>query len=128
MPQYYDKFRKIYLGLSVGFLFRPTPALAIGTAVGEINPSASGIASWAVTTGFGIVSGAGVILVLYGAIKYNMSKGDPRSLEEAKDTITAALAGLAVVALAATIMGYLGWDILKIPGFGGGGGGVSFPD
>lgn len=120
MPKYYDKFLEIFL--------RPQPAWAIDTAVGPITPSAGGIASWAITTGFGIVSGAGVLLVLYGAIKYNFSQGDPRSLEEAKDTITAALAGLAVVALAATIMGYLGWDILKIPGFGGGGGGVTFPD
>ncbi len=136
MLSYYGKFKRIYpagvtLATFAAFLLNfahPRAVYAIDTALGNIIPSSSGIAEWAVRTGFYMVSGIGVILVMYGAIKYNLSKGDPRALDDARETITAALAGLVIVALAATIMGYLGGDLLGLPEVSGGGGRVVFPD
>jgi|GEM_PF-3213078 len=134
---HYGKFFKIYLarlgwGYGLGALavtlLRPSPAYAITTALGDIPTSAGGLASRAVQIGFRMVSGVGVVLVMWGAVKYNLSKGDPRALDEAKETIVAALAGLVIVALAAIVMGYLGADILGIPGLTRSGQGVSFPE
>ncbi len=106
----------------VSLLLRPTPAWAIVTALGEIPTEPGGLGAKIASIAFGIVSGTAVLLVLYGAIKFNLSKGDPRGLDDARATITAALAGMAIVALAVTIMGILGVDILGVVGMGADGG------
>lgn len=122
MPKYYDKFLGIFLFFTTSLWLWPKSAFAIGTAIGEIPTDPGGLASRIAAIAFGIVSGTAVLLVLYGAIKFNLSKGDPRGLDDARATITAALAGMAIVALAVTIMGILGVDVLGIVGMGAGGG------
>lgn len=70
------------------------------------------------TTGATVVTGAihwfiavagivSAIFVVYGGISYVTSSGDPSKLEKAKKTITYALIGLAIVALAEVITAFV---------------------
>ncbi|MDP2874510.1 MAG: hypothetical protein Q8N84_04440 [bacterium] len=122
MLKHYDKFLGIFLAFSASLLLWPTPAWAIATAIGDIPTEPGSLATTIARIAFGIVSGTAVLLVLYGAIRVSLSKGDPRGLDDARATLTAALTGMVVVALAVTIMGILGVDILGIVGMSSGGG------
>ncbi len=59
-----------------------------------------------------MVAGAlAVILIIYGAIKYITSGGDSSNIQSAKNTIMYALIGVAVIALAQTIINFV---VLKL--------------
>lgn len=69
----------------------------------------SGAISWFIAIA-GVVS---AIFVVYGGISYATSSGDPSKLEKAKKTITYALIGLAIVALAEVITAFVSNMIRK---------------
>jgi hypothetical protein len=46
--------------------------------------------------------------VVFGAIKYQTSQGDPKKIEEAKSTIINALVGMVISALAISIVAFIG--------------------
>ena len=50
---------------------------------------------------------AAVVFVIYGAISYITSQGEPDKTAKARDTIVNALIGLAIAITAASIIGYL---------------------
>jgi hypothetical protein len=54
---------------------------------------------------------AAVIFVIYGAISYITSQGEPDKTAKARDTIVNALIGLAIAVMAAAIVGYLAGHI-----------------
>ena len=62
-----------------------------------------GIIQWVV----GIAGVVSAIFVVYGGISYTTSTGDPGKLKKAKDIITYALIGLAIVALAEIITAFV---------------------
>ena len=71
------------------------------------NNSAEGIVTSAISWIFGIIGVVAVVFVVYGAISYITSGGDVGKVQKAKLTIFYALIGLAIVALAEVITGFV---------------------
>ena len=60
---------------------------------------------------FGIAGGISLIIMMIGAFQYVISQGEPQAINKAKNTIIYALIGLAVCALAFTIVGYVARNV-----------------
>jgi drug/metabolite transporter (DMT)-like permease len=56
---------------------------------------------------FVIIGTLAVIVLLYGAIRYITSTGDPKRIQAAKDTIIYAITGLVIAILARIIVGFV---------------------
>ncbi len=53
---------------------------------------------------FGILAAIAVLFVVIGGFRYTISSGDPKSMQEAKDTILYAVIGLVVALFAESIV------------------------
>lgn len=71
------------------------------TRVGDSNIST------ALTVVFGIAGGISLIVVAYGGLKFVLSQGNPQEVTKAKNTIIDGLIGLAVIAAAGGIVGFV---------------------
>ncbi|OGF99449.1 hypothetical protein A2Y99_00240 [Candidatus Gottesmanbacteria bacterium RBG_13_37_7] len=67
---------------------------------------------------FNIVGGIAFISILVGSFKVLTSGGNPEKLKSGKNIITSSIIGLLLVLFSAFILRLIGYDILKIPGFG----------
>lgn len=67
------------------------------------NTMVTNVIQWVI----GVAGVVAVIFVIYGGISYTTSAGDPSKLQKAKTTITYALIGLAIVALAEVITAFV---------------------
>lgn len=56
-------------------------------------------------------------MILFGSFKIVTSSGNPEALNEGKEIIFAAIAGLLFIILSMVILKIIGADILQIPGF-----------
>jgi hypothetical protein len=72
-----------------------------------------------IALGLGISGGVVVIMVLAGSFMLATSQGDPKRVDEGKNLITSAIAGLLFVIFSVTLLRFIGVDLLRIPGFGG---------
>ena len=59
------------------------------------------------------------ILIIIGGLQIILSAGNPDRVKAGKEMITSAIAGLLLIIFAVFILRLIGYDILKIPGFGG---------
>lgn len=70
---------------------------------------------------FGIIlslsGGIALLLIIYSGYKLMLSQGNPEKVQEAKETLTAAIVGLLFIIFSLVILQVIGVDILKIPGF-----------
>ena len=76
-----------------------------------------GFVVWLIRYVMGIAGGIAFLLMIYGFIQMSTSKGDPKVVQGAKETITSAITGLVVCILFLFLLRLIGRDILKIPGF-----------
>ena len=67
---------------------------------------------------FSIVGGTAFLSVLAGSAMVLTSAGDPEKLRSGKNVITSSIIGLLLVIFSAFLLRTVGFDILKIPGFG----------
>ena len=74
-----------------------------GSGCVNATTAISGAISWFI----GIAGIVSAIFVVYGGISYSTSAGDPSKLQKAKQMITYALIGLAIVALAEVITAFV---------------------
>jgi hypothetical protein len=58
-------------------------------------------------TVLGVIGVVSVVMLIYGGIQYSMSGGDVGKLTQAKSTITYAIIGLIVAALAFAIVNFV---------------------
>ncbi len=58
------------------------------------------------------------ILIIIGALQIILSAGNPDRVKAGKEMITSAIAGLLLIIFAVFILRLIGYDILRIPGFG----------
>lgn len=72
-----------------------------------------------ISIGLGIAGGVVVIMVLVGAFLLSTSQGDLKRVDEGKALITSAVIGLLFVIFSVTILRFIGFDLLRLPGFGG---------
>lgn len=96
------------------------PGLNGGSGPGTNIPSSpGGFVRFFVTTAIGVVGGLAFLLLLFGGLRILTSAGDPASLNEGREIIVSAIAGLLFVIFAIILLKLIGLQILQIPGFVG---------
>jgi hypothetical protein len=91
----------------------------IWTAVGCIKNEPTSLIASLVQLGLGIAGGVALLIILAAGFMLTTSQGEPKRVGEAKEMITSAIIGLLFIIFSVTILQFIGFNILKIPGFGG---------
>ena len=100
----------------------------VETGIGCVPTSASGLANFLVRLIVGIAGGVALLLLIIGGAQFIASSGDPDSLDEAKEKITAAVSGILLIIFSLLVLKVIGVDILGLPGFDSlPGGGLKLP-
>lgn len=94
-------------------------AEGVWTAIGCIQKDPQAIISKFINVGLGIGGGVALITFLAAGFIYSTSQGSPEKVKNAKEMMTASIIGLLFIIFSVTILQFIGWTILKIPGFGG---------
>lgn len=97
----------------------------VSTGVGCIPTDASGLAQAIYSIVLGVAGGLAVLFIIIGGFKVATSSGDPDKLQEGRETITAAIAGLVFLLLAVSILAIIGIDILGLSAFSRSGTGIN---
>ena len=63
----------------------------------------------------GIAGGVAFLLLIYGGFKFIFSVGNPESIQQGREIITAAIIGLIVVVFSAFLLRLIGISILGLP-------------
>ncbi len=91
----------------------------IETAIGCISTSADGADSFfasIISIAVGIGGGLALVLMLYGVFIVTTSAGIPDKLNEGREIITSAIAGLIFILLSVFLLNLIGINILGLPG------------
>ncbi len=88
------------------------------TALGNINTKPFNFITWAFSLILSISGGIALILIIISGYRVLASQGNPEALKGAREQLTAAIVGLLFVIFALVILQIIGYDILRIPGFG----------
>lgn len=100
----------------------------VETGVGCVPTDAPHLAEFLVRLIVGIAGGVALLLLIIGGAQFIASGGDPDSIDEAKEKITAAVSGILLIIFSLLVLKVIGVDILGLPGFAPfGSGGVSLP-
>lgn len=100
----------------------------VETGVGCVPTDAPGLAAFLVKLIVGIAGGVALLLLIIGGAQFIASSGDPDSLDEAKEKITAAVSGILLIIFSLVVLKVIGVDILGLPGFDDlPGGGLKLP-
>jgi hypothetical protein len=91
----------------------------VWTAIGCIKRDPQAIIETLVTVGLSIGGGFALITFLAAGFIYSTSQGSPEKVKNAKEMMTASVVGILFIIFSVTILQFIGWSILKIPGFGG---------
>lgn len=83
---------------------------------GDVSVVAGNFASRFLTFGVGIGGGIAFLLMIFGAYRLTFAAGNPESIQQGQQIITAAIAGLLVIVFAVFILRFLGFTILGIGG------------
>jgi len=90
----------------------------IKTALGCLNvtgkETVNQILRWAV----GIGGGIAFLLIVYSGIQMVMASGDPKRIKASQELLTAALSGLALIALSVVLLNLIGVTVLSLQGLG----------
>lgn len=88
------------------------------TALGCIPNDTTEFVAWLLGRVMGIGGGIAFLLIIYGGFQIVTSTGDPEKLNNGKDIIVSAMAGLLMIIFSMILLHIIGVDILHIPGFG----------
>ncbi|MBU3935246.1 hypothetical protein KJ909_01080 [Patescibacteria group bacterium] len=88
----------------------------VNTALGCVPVSANDFVAWLLSWLFGVAGGIAFLLMIYGFIMMATTKGDPKAMQAARETIGSAVTGLLVSVFAVFLLRLITVDILHIPG------------
>lgn len=91
----------------------------VWTAIGCIKRDPTSIIERLIRVGLGLSGGVALITFLAAGFIFSTSQGDPKEYGKAKEMMTASIVGLIFIIFSITILEFIGYSILKIPGFGG---------
>jgi hypothetical protein len=91
---------------------------AVWTAIGCIPATPDAFVQQFITIGAGLAGGIALLLIIFGGLQMMTSAGNPEKLNEAKELVSAAITGLLLIIFSIFILRVIGYDILRIPGFG----------
>jgi len=66
----------------------------------------------------GIGGGIAFLLIVYSGIQMVMASGDPKRIKASQELLTAALSGLALIALSVVLLNLIGVTVLSLQGLG----------
>lgn len=89
----------------------------ISTPFGCIPANPQGLVERVLRIAIGIAGGIAFLMIAYGSISIALSAGNPEKLNQNKEVIMSAIAGLLLIVFSAVILRIIGVDILQIPGF-----------
>lgn len=90
----------------------------VWTAIGCIPATQSGLFSKIFTLGLSMAGGIAFLLILFGGFQILTSAGNPEQLNEGRELVSSAVAGLLLIIFSVFLLRLVGYDILRIPGFG----------
>jgi hypothetical protein len=90
----------------------------IWTALGCIPATEGGLFETIFTVGLGMAGGIAFLLILFGGFQILSSAGNPEQLNEGRELVSSAVAGLLLIIFSVFLLRLVGYDILRIPGFG----------
>lgn len=90
----------------------------IWTGLGCIKVDISGFTSSFFTIGLSLAGGIALLFLIYGGFLILTSGGNPETIQQGKEILTSAIAGLLLIIFSVFILRLVAVDILKIPGFG----------
>lgn len=91
----------------------------VWTAVGCIKREPESILSELLSIGLTTGGGIALIMILGAGFIFSTSAGDPKRVDQAKELIASAIIGLIFIIFSIAILQFIGFTVLKIPGFGG---------
>ena len=101
--------------IPTSFVDAPAIPSKIKTPLGEIETSAQGLAKAILGLALGIAGGVAFLMMIFGAYRLMFAGGNPESVQQGREVITAAVAGLVVIIFAIFILRLLGITILGLP-------------
>lgn len=90
----------------------------VWTALGCIQTSPGGLFSSVLPVFIGFAGGLAFLLILFGGFQILVSAGNPEQLNEGRELVSSAVAGLLLIIFSVFLLKLIGYDILRIPGFG----------
>ena len=109
--------KKTFCDINDNPIVKPDLAnVRVYTALGCIPVEMDKFMTWLLPWIFGVAGGIAFLLMIFGFIKMSTTKGDPKAMQGAKETIGSALTGLLVCVFALFILRLVTVDILHIPG------------
>lgn len=91
------------------------------SSIGPIPTKPAAFVQAILKLGVGIVGGLAFLLLLFGSFRVLTSAGSPEALNEGREIIVSAIAGLIFVIFSVVLLKIIGVDILQIPDFKTGG-------
>ena len=91
----------------------------IRTAIGCIKRDPKVIIRSVINLGLGIGGGIALVTFLAAGFIFSTSQGSPERVKNAKEMMTSSVIGLLFVIFSVAMLQFIGWSVLKIPGFGG---------
>lgn len=89
----------------------------VRTGLGDIGTNFSDTVSSLFLILLGFAGAVAVILIIFSGYNMMLSEGNAEKVKSARETLTAAIAGLLFILFSGAILQIIGVDILKIPGF-----------
>lgn len=91
----------------------------VWTAIGCIPTTPQGLFTKFFPIGIGMAGGIAFLLILFGGFQILTSAGNPEQLNEGRELVSSAVAGLLLIIFSVFLLRLIGYDILRIPGFSG---------
>jgi hypothetical protein len=93
------------------------PVSGINSAIGCIpTGDFKALVGWLLRRGFSIGGGIAFLLMIFGAFQILTSSGNPEKINNGKEMITSALAGLLMIIFSLFLLRLIGIQIFQIPG------------
>ncbi|NCO12462.1 MAG: hypothetical protein COZ34_03190 [Candidatus Pacebacteria bacterium CG_4_10_14_3_um_filter_34_15] len=90
----------------------------VWTAIGCIKRDPQIIIKKLITVSLQVGGGFTLITFLVAGFIFSTSQGSPERVKSAKEMMTASVMGLIFVIFSVSVLQFIGWSVLKIPGFG----------
>lgn len=91
--------------------------IGVTTSLGGIPTDPVCLTRWVLKNGIVLGGSIAFLLSVWGGATILLSSGNPEKINEGKQIIGSAVAGLALIILSLFLLRLLGYDILKLPGF-----------
>lgn len=88
----------------------------IWTAIGCLPTQPTAFIPMIIRLAIGVAGGIALLLMLVGVLTITLAAGNPDKVQEGKERITSAIAGLSLILFAAVLLQVIGVDLLRIPG------------